>query len=171
MDNKNLFLTSATHWLIRLEYAMALGVCSYLFLANIDRVRWLPALALFAWIDLVGYLPGALAYRRSPDGQISRVYHVLYNLTHSLATNAAVALLWTWIVGAEWALLALGIHLFGDRALFGNMLKSFRVPFEPQKVPAFERFERDLAAQRTVGEAAVATSAAARDGRDLEVVS
>ncbi len=36
------------------------------------------------------------------------------------------------------------IHLCGDRALFGNFLKPFRVPFEPAALPAFTQFEKRL---------------------------
>ena len=47
--------------------------------------------------------------------------------------------------GAEWALLVVPIHLCGDRALFGNFLKPFRVPFEPAPLPAFVDFEKRAA--------------------------
>ena len=47
-------------------------------------------------------------------------------------------------IGPEWALLMLPIHLCGDRAIFGNFLKPFSVPFEPTPVPAFQEFTRTL---------------------------
>ena len=37
----------------------------------------------------------------------------------------------------EWALLALPLHLFGDRALFGNFYKSFGIEFEPSAHPDY----------------------------------
>lgn len=142
MDHVNTFDSRATHRLLRGEYAVALLVCLGLFLAHADQVRWLPAVLLFGYIDLVGYLPGALAWRRAGGRPIGRGYYVAYNLMHSALTQAVVAAVWIWWFGAEWALLALPIHLCGDRALFGNFLKPFGVPFEPAPVPAFEEFRR-----------------------------
>ena len=43
-------------------------------------------------------------------------------------------------VGPEWALLALPIHLFGDRAIFGNFLKPFGLSFEPSTHPLYREF-------------------------------
>jgi hypothetical protein len=137
MDGRNLFDTPVTQRLIRLEYGLGLVVSVALLIAHLDEVRWLPAIALFAVIDLVGYLPGALAHRRSPDGRIPRIYFVLYNTMHSLVTQGLVVLAWIWLHGPEWALLAVPIHLFGDRALFGNFLKPFGTRFEPETHPAY----------------------------------
>jgi hypothetical protein len=78
---------------------------------------------LFAAIDLVGFIPGALAQRLAKGRPISPVFAVLYNTTHSLVANAGVALAWSLVFGPEWALLAIPIHLCGDRALFGNFFK------------------------------------------------
>ncbi len=52
--------------------------------------------------------------------------------------------MWVLAFGWEWALLAIPIHLLGDRALFGNALKPFSVPFEPEAHPAFARLDREL---------------------------
>jgi hypothetical protein len=144
MDAKNLFLTRTTYRLLRLEYAIGLVVATVLFFMHLGEVRWIPALLLFVYIDLIGYIPGAIAYHRSKTGRISRVYYLLYNVMHSMATQAVVAGLWAWLVQPEWALLTLAIHLCGDRALFGNFLKPFSVRFEPKLHPAFERFELEL---------------------------
>jgi hypothetical protein len=137
MDAANQFETRMTYRLIRLEYLIALVVTLVLFVEHLGEVRWLPAVLLFAYIDVVGYLPGAIAYHRSRTKRISKAYYVLYNTMHSLATQAAVIGLWVWLVGWEWALLAIPIHLFGDRALFGNFLKPFAVQFEPVAHPAW----------------------------------
>ncbi|MER5462469.1 hypothetical protein ABT010_17650 [Streptomyces sp. NPDC002668] len=137
MDARNLFETPVTYRLIRLEYGLGLVVSAVLFFAHLDEVRWLPAVGLFAYIDLIGYIPGAIAHRRSPDKRISKVYFLLYNVMHSLVTQGLVVLAWIWLWGAEWALLAVPIHLFGDRALFGNFLKPFAVNFEPEAHPAY----------------------------------
>ncbi|QNP68953.1 hypothetical protein IAG44_05475 [Streptomyces roseirectus] len=145
MDARNTFDTPVTHRLIRAEYAVGLAVAAGFFLAHLSEVRWLPAVALFLYIDLIGYIPGAIAYHRSRDKKISKVYYVLYNTMHSLATQTVVALVWIWLAGAEWALLALPLHLFGDRALFGNFLKPFALDFEPVAHPAFQRFRSEYA--------------------------
>lgn len=123
-----------TRALLRLENLVALVVCVALFVSHLDEVRWLPAVALFAYIDLVGYLPGAIAFHRSETKRIPKVYYVLYNTMHTFSTQFLVAGVWLLVFGWEWALLALPIHLFGDRALFGNVLKPFDAPFEA--VPA-----------------------------------
>ncbi|GAA3486010.1 membrane protein [Streptomyces cremeus] len=115
-------------------------VSAVLFFAHLDEVRWLPAIGLFLYIDLIGYLPGALAHHRSPDKRIPKVYYVLYNVMHSLVTQGLVVLAWIWLFGAEWALLVVPIHLFGDRALFGNFLKPFAPRFEPEAHPAYTAF-------------------------------
>jgi hypothetical protein len=146
MDAANRFDTNTTYRLIRLEYLVGLGVSLVLFLMHLGAVRWLPFVGLFVYIDLIGYLPGAIAYHRSETKRIPKAYYVLYNTMHSLATQSAVVGLWALIFGWEWALLAIPIHLFGDRALFGNFLKPFAVKFEPVPHPAFlalaEQLER-----------------------------
>jgi len=159
MDAKNMFATKVTYRLMRLEYLAGLLVVSVLFLTHIDRVRWLPAVVLFAYIDVIGYIPGAIAFHRSHGKQISRVYYVMYNIMHSMVTQTAVALIWIWIFGPEWALLVLPIHLFGDRALFGNFLKPFAVPFEPHEDPAFARFRGEIEARSQPAEVITAQGA------------
>lgn len=149
MDTKNLFMTGTTAWLVRAEYGLGLIVSVVLFFAHLGEVRWVPAVLLFLYIDLIGYLPGAIAYRRSPNGRIPKIYYVLYNTMHSLFTQGLVALVWIWLSGPEWALLALPIHLFGDRALFGNFLKPFGLHFEPVIHPAYQRFRSDFSAAST----------------------
>lgn len=72
---------------------------------------------------------------------------MLYNLMHSMAVQAIAAGLWCVLVTPEWALLAIPIHLCGDRALFGNCVKAFAVPFEPVTIPQFDEFERQLSPQ------------------------
>ncbi|MBC2865202.1 hypothetical protein [Streptomyces mexicanus] len=144
MDAVNRFETPTTFGLLRAEYCVGLALSAGLFLWHLDEVRWPVALALFAYIDLIGYLPGALAHRRAAGGGIPRVYYVLYNTMHSWLTAGAVVALWAWLVRPEWALLAVPIHLCGDRGLLGNFLKPFAVAFEPKPHPAFVRLENDL---------------------------
>ncbi|MEU7476317.1 hypothetical protein AB0A63_10055 [Lentzea sp. NPDC042327] len=153
MDAKNTFTTRTTYNLLRAEYGLGLVVAVVLFFWHIGEVRWLPAIGLFLYIDLIGYLPGAVAYHRSADKKIPKVYYVLYNTMHSLVTQGLVAIAWIVLIGPEWALLALPIHLFGDRALFGNLLKPFVLSFEPVAHPAWLRFRAELdAADRGVTE-------------------
>ncbi|MGC4868571.1 hypothetical protein ACLQ3B_24405 [Micromonospora sp. DT53] len=153
MDQQNTFDTPTIARLHRAEYLAGLALASGLLLAHWDDVRWLPAIGLFLYIDLIGYVPGAIAYRRSPDGQIPKAYYVLYNSMHSLLSAGLVVALWAWLIGPEWALLAVPIHLFGDRSLFGNQLKPFGVPFEPKRLPAFDALLREVAGRPSAGPA------------------
>ena len=144
MDARNRFESRGTYLLVRLEYLAALLVCIALAVAHLGEIRWVEFIALFAYIDLIGYIPGAIAYRRSAGGAIPRVYFVLYNTMHGFLFNGlVVAILWL-LMGPSWSLLAIPIHLFGDRALFGNVFKPWGVSFEPTVHPAFARFEREF---------------------------
>jgi len=145
MDHRNRFETPATYRHARLEWLAALGVSVVLALDHLDELRWPVFVAFFVVIDLVGYLPGAVASRRSTTGTIARGYYVAYNVMHSLVTGGVLVGLWALLAGPEWALLAVPIHLFGDRSLFGNTPKPFGVPFEPSTHPAFGAFEREYA--------------------------
>ncbi|RDI68144.1 hypothetical protein [Nocardia pseudobrasiliensis] len=145
MDHLNLFETKTTYRLRRLEFGVGLVVSLYLFVAHIGEVRWIPAIILFFYIDVIGYIPGMIANLRSKNGEVGRIYYVLYNTMHSAITQSVAVGLWALVFGFEWALLVIPIHLCGDRALFGNFMKSFVVAFEPEKHPAFAEFERRLA--------------------------
>jgi hypothetical protein len=140
MDAINRFESKNTFMLMRLENLIALGVCVTLFVLHFGEIHWLPAVLLFVYIDAIGYIPGAIAFHRSRTKQISKVYYVLYNTMHTFSTQFVVIGIWVLVFGWEWALLAIPIHLFGDRALFGNTLKPFAVSFEPTPHPAYVRF-------------------------------
>jgi hypothetical protein len=131
MDAKNPFESPVTFKLHRAEYLAGFVLSIVLILIHIQQIRWVPFAVLFLYIDLIGYIPGAIAFRRSPDGRIPRHYYVLYNSMHSLISCGAVAGLWMWLYRPEWALLALPFHVLGDRGVFGNFLKTFGRPFEP----------------------------------------
>ncbi|WP_335941541.1 hypothetical protein [Streptomyces sp. PTD5-9] len=148
MDQLNSFESPTTTRLHRGEYLTGLAVSLMVFIAHIGEVRWLPAVLLFVYIDLIGYIPGAIAYRRSPDHRIHKAYYVLYNTMHSLITQGAVIGLWIWISGPEWALLVVPIHLCADRGVFGNFLKPFALPFEPVVNEDFARLSRGLFAKQ-----------------------
>ncbi len=134
-------MTPATYRLIRLEYGAALAVAAVLAVGHHREIRWGVFLLLFAVIDLVGYLPGAVLFRRR-NGAVPPFCYVLYNVMHSLVTASVIAAVWATTVGPEWALLALPLHLCGDRALFGNFLKPLCVPFEPHVHPAYGELPR-----------------------------
>ncbi|HEX6521510.1 MAG TPA: hypothetical protein VF070_16140 [Streptosporangiaceae bacterium] len=144
MDAKNPFETPITYRLHRAEYLAAWVVSTILIIWHWRQVDWGPAVALFLYIDLIGYIPGAIAYHRSKTGQISKVYYVLYNTMHSLLTQGAVVALYGFLVGWQWTLLAIPFHLFGDRGLFGNFLKPFVLPFEPKANPGYARLIMEL---------------------------
>jgi hypothetical protein len=146
MDAVNRFDTKTTHLLMRLENLIALGVCVVLFVSHLGEVRWLPAVLLFVYIDAIGYVPGAIAFHRSKTKRIPKAYYVLYNTMHTFSTQFLVVGVWVLVFGWEWALLAIPIHLFGDRALFGNTLKPFAVAFEPVPHPAYVRFAAEAVA-------------------------
>lgn len=139
MDQKNPFETPNTYRLHRAEYLVGFATSTALIVWHWNEIRWLPAIGLFLYIDLIGYIPGAIAFHRSKTKRISKVYYVLYNTMHSLITQAAVVGLWMLFIGPEWALLAIPFHLFGDRGLFGNFLKPFSLPFEPVAQPAYQQ--------------------------------
>lgn len=145
MDAANLFETRTTARLLRAEFGVAGVACAVLMAMHWDAVNWLHAALLFGYIDLIGYLPGALAYRRSQGRPLPRRYYVLYNVAHSFLTAAVVAAAWALVVGPEWALLAIPVHLCGDRSLFGNFMKPFAVEFEPAPHPAYAQLRRALA--------------------------
>jgi hypothetical protein len=131
-------LTRTTSRLLRAEYGAALLGAIVVALVHLGRIRWPVFIGMFVYIDLIGYLPGAVAYRRSGGRDIWHGFHVLYNSTHSLLSAGAVAGAWCLVVRPEWALLALPIHLCGDRAIFGNFLKPFGFAFEPVTHPAYK---------------------------------
>ena len=104
-------------------------------LLHFDEVRLGPFILAFVAIDVVGYLPGAVAYRKAKGGRIAPVYHHLYNVAHSFLTAGLVIAVWAYLHGGlEWAMTALPIHLCGDRGLFGNTYKPLALPFEPRPV-------------------------------------
>ncbi|MYS81504.1 hypothetical protein [Embleya scabrispora] len=144
MDQVNVFDSPTTFRLHRGEYLVGLGVSLALFIAHSGDVRWLPAVLLFVYIDLIGYIPGAIAFRRSTTKRIPKGYYIAYNTMHSLITQAAVIGVWIGLSGAEWALLAIPIHLCADRGVFGNFLKPFALPFEPTPDEDFARLSRRL---------------------------
>jgi hypothetical protein len=129
-------------WLSRLEYLALMAVAGLLLLIHVREVSWLRAVIAFAAIDLIGYLPGARAFRRAGRGRISPIYHHLYNFTHNFLTAGAVIALWAIAGGGfEWAMLAIPLHLAGDRGIFGNGFKPPSLLFEEHRPVASRAVE------------------------------
>jgi hypothetical protein len=125
-----------TSWWIRAEHLAIVGICSVLAFTHLDDIAWARFIAAFLVIDLLGYLPGAVAFRKAAGKPIAPIFHLLYNLTHNyLVTGTGVALWALAIGGAEWAMLAVPIHLSGDRGLLGNFSKPASLLFEPRHAP------------------------------------
>jgi hypothetical protein len=119
------------HWLGRAEALGVMVAAGLLVLLHARELSWPRFAVAFALIDLVGYLPGARAFRRAGGGPIPAVYHHLYNFTHNLLTAGAALALWALAAGGpEWAMLAVPLHLAGDRGIFGNGFKPVDRPFE-----------------------------------------
>ena len=132
MDAVNRFHTDDTWRWVRSEHVAVVIALSLLALLHWREVAWARFALAFALIDLVGYVPGAIAYRRAGGSRIAPLYHHLYNLTHSYLVAGAFVGVWALAGGGlEWAMLAVPIHLSGDRGLFGNVYKPVSLPFEP----------------------------------------
>ena len=157
MDAANPYETPNTFKLHKTEYLVGFVASIVLIAMHLGDINWWVFAGLFLYIDVIGYIPGAIAYRRSPDHQVARGYYIAYNTLHSLITQSAVVVLWGLIFGWEWALLAIPFHLFGDRGLFGNFLKPFDLPFEPVPNPGYQRL---LASMRDVRPAATTPGSA-----------
>lgn len=118
-------------WLTRAESLALMAASALLMLLHARDVSWARAVIAFAAIDVIGYLPGARAFRRAGGRPIAPLYHHLYNVTHNFLTAAVVAGAWALGTGRfEWAMLALPLHLAGDRGVFGNGFKPPALPFE-----------------------------------------
>jgi hypothetical protein len=131
MDTFNRNHSNGTYWLMRAEHLGVVAACSALALAHGRELDLWRFAIVFVVIDLVGYVPGLLAYLRRGKGRIDPVYHYLYNVAHSYLTWGAIVLAWALAFGWEWAMLAVPIHLSGDRGVFGNVFKPVDRRFEP----------------------------------------
>lgn len=132
MDTLNRRHSDGTYWLMRAEHLAVVAGCAALalwHLAELNIMRF--ALAFFV-IDLCGYLPGLVAYLRGGRQRIAPWLHYLYNFWHSYLTWAVLVGVWWQLSGWEWAMLAVPIHLSGDRGVFGNVFKPVDRAFEPQ---------------------------------------
>ena len=62
MDTRNRFHTPETWLWVRAEYLVLLAALVVLVVLHLDEVNWPRFVAAFVLIDLIGYLPGAVAY-------------------------------------------------------------------------------------------------------------
>jgi hypothetical protein len=131
MDKFDKSHSTGSYWLMRSEHLAIIAICVVLALRHLADINYWRFAAAFLAIDILGYLPGLAAYLRRNKGPIAPVYHYLYNLTHSYLTWGVLILAWSQLLGWEWAMLAVPIHLSGDRGLFGNVFKPTGRSFEP----------------------------------------
>jgi hypothetical protein len=119
-------------WWMRAEHVAIVVICGVLAIMHLQEIDWVRFVASFLLIDLIGYLPGAAAFRKAGGKTISPNFHLLYNLTHNYVVVGVALALWAFAIdGLEWAMLAVPIHLSGDRGLLGNFSKPLSLPFEP----------------------------------------
>lgn len=144
MDAVNMFETPTTYRAMRAEYGLLAAASAYMLWRKRKEVRWPVAIGLFLYNDTLGYVPGAIAHRMSKDKNAPKGFYLAYNLMHSAITASAVGALWARFVRPEWAMLGIPFHIGLDRALFGNMLKPFSVPFEPEAHPVWEAVREQL---------------------------
>jgi hypothetical protein len=142
MDTVNHFFTPAMVRHARAEYFLGFLSCIALMLIHWSSLNIWVAIVLFAYIDLAGTIPGLIAYHRSPTGQISRAYYVVYDVLHSAVTQGVFVIVYVEIFAWHWALLAIPAHLFIDRSLFNNYPKPFGVAFDPVRHPAIDELTR-----------------------------
>lgn len=136
MDKYNRTHSTGTYLLMRAEHLAVVVACAWMAIRHLAVLNlWHFAIAFIA-IDAVGYLPGLVAYLRRDRGLIDPVFHYLYNVAHSYLTWSVIVLAWAQWSGWEWAMLAVPIHLSGDRSIFGNVFKPVGRSFEPAPPPA-----------------------------------
>lgn len=131
MDKFNHSHSEGTYKLMRAEHLAVVAVCSVLAITHFKEINlWRFATAFLA-IDVIGYLPGLFSYLQKKKSNINPVYHYVYNFTHSYLTWGLFVFIWAQWAGWEWAMLAIPIHLSGDRGVFGNVFKPVGRTFEP----------------------------------------
>jgi lysylphosphatidylglycerol synthetase-like protein (DUF2156 family) len=148
MDKLNRFHTRGTYSLVRLDY-VALALFTAIILArHSEQIAWLRFVIAFWWIDVLGYIPGAIWYQtRAKKGAraMPSAFVVLYDLAHSAALNLTLIVAWYSVLGRfEWAMLAAPLHLCIDRGVFGNIYKTHKLSFEPIAHAAFSAFSLAL---------------------------
>lgn len=115
----------------RAESVLGLAISVFLLFKHRKTINWVTFVALFAYIDVVGYLPGLARVHQKRSPIIEKPFYWAYNATHTFLTAIPVAALTTWRSRpGRWSALAVFIHLFGDRGLLGNFTKKVGEEFE-----------------------------------------
>src|ERR1700733_1740585 len=99
MDTKNRFHTDSTYLHERLEHLAVVIICAVLTLMHLHELNWWRIIAAFLLMDLIGHIPGAVAFHRHGGGRIPPIYHYLYNITHSYLTAFLLVGLWAIAIG------------------------------------------------------------------------
>lgn len=149
MDKHNIFFTTGTYRMVRADWAVIMFALLGLAIYHWRDMNWWLFAAAFLFSDLIGTFPGLYMYyaRRSGEHRsIPPIYHTLYNFGHSFLTVGAITLIWYLVSGWEWAMLAMPIHLAGDRSVFGNIYKPLGTAFEPVPHQAFQKFLKEYEA-------------------------
>lgn len=115
----------------RAENLLGLVISAWLLVQHRRSVNWATFVVLFAYIDIVGYLPGLARVHHKKSPIIEKPFYWAYNSTHTFVTAIPVAALLVWRDRPRrWSALAVFIHLFGDRGLLGNFAKEIGGEFE-----------------------------------------
>ena len=151
MDKYNLFFTRTIYNVVRLEHFLLLVALSILVILHWGEVNWLRFVIAFLSSDVIGTFPALYWYYKRSTGKnhaIPQGFYIAYNLGHSFLVVGAFTAAWYLVTRQwEWAMLAMPIHLLGDRSIFGNIYKSPRLEFEPVPIPAFRQFLQEFEAQ------------------------
>ncbi len=115
----------------RAENLVGLVISAWLLFLHRRQVNWMTFTVLFAYIDVVGYLPGLARVHQKNSPIIEKPFYWAYNSTHTFFSAIPVAALFVWRDRPRlWSGLAVFIHLFGDRGLLGNFTKAVGSEFE-----------------------------------------
>ena len=85
MDQKNPFESPITFKLHRAEYLVFFAISIVLTIIHFGEINWWAWAGLFLYIDLIGYIPGAIAFRR----RLVRWPGVRHSLRTTSATRGA----------------------------------------------------------------------------------
>ncbi|WP_252179934.1 hypothetical protein [Endozoicomonas sp. 4G] len=114
---------------LRAEYAVLLLLTTGVVTWQAASIDWFAFVALFALIDVIGYLPGYFWCRFKQEEIAPAGFYYAYNFSHHLGFALAVSALYWFLVDHNPAFLALFMHQFADRAILGNFHKNKNNPF------------------------------------------
>ena len=105
--------------------SIAFGLSIYYYAG----INWWHYIALFALIDVIGYIPGRTWCILNKESVPPKLFYTLYNICHNLVFVSVVSLIYWFFIEKNLAILALFVHLFGDRGVFGNFNKEYGNPY------------------------------------------